>query len=151
LASRADILGGVVLRGEILVRFAAPDDLDFLQQHSHVPAKIVKRKVEWQEIVVAESLGRSIGSLHLEYLWSLVPYIALIYVQPKYRRQGVGRAMLRFVETLIREQGQSALYSSSQVDEPEPQAWHRHVGFEECGVIAGINKGVGEVFFRKRL
>ena len=69
----------------------------------------------------------------------------------KYRRQGVGKALLRFIETFLREAGHEALYSSSQADEPEPQAWHRHVGFEECGFIAGINDGIGEVFFRKSL
>jgi len=38
------------------------------------------------------------------------------------------------------------------VDEPEPQAWHRRVGFSECGVLTGINEGsVGELFFRRRL
>ena len=135
----------------ISVRFAAPADLDFLQQHSHVPAKIVRRKVEWREIVVAEREGNLIGSLHLEYLWSSVPYIALINVLPEHRRRGVGKALLRFVETFLGGQGHGALYSSSQADEPEPQAWHRRVGFEECGIVAGINKGVGEVFFRKRL
>jgi hypothetical protein len=52
----------------------------------------------------------------------------------------------------LRGQGCPALYSSSQADEPEAQAWHRRVGFEECGLIAGINRGgVGEVFFRKQL
>ena len=136
---------------EISVRFASPADLDFLQQRSHVPAKILKRKVEWQEIVVAEWEGNLIGSLQFEYLWSLVPYIALIHVLPEYQRQGVGRALLQFVETLLSEQGHRVLYSSSQVDESDPQAWHRHVGFEECGIIAGINKGVGELFFRKML
>lgn len=25
------------------------------------------------------------------------------------------------------------------------------MGFEECGIIAGFNRGVGEVVFRKRL
>jgi len=50
------------------------------------------------------------------------------------------------------DQGFDVLYSSSQVDEPKPQAWHRHMGFEECGVINGINQGdIGEIFFRKRL
>ena len=136
---------------EISVRFATPADLDFLQQHSHAPAKILKRKVEWQEIVVAEWKGNLIGSLQFEYLWSLVPYIALIYVLPKYQRQGVGRALLQFAETVLSEQGHRVLYSSSQVDESDPQAWHRHVGFEECGIIAGINKGLGELFFRKTL
>jgi len=60
--------------------------------------------------------------------------------------------MLRFMEDYLRENGHQQLFSSSQVDEAEPQAWHRHVGFEECGLIGGINDGgVGEVFFRKRL
>lgn len=135
----------------ISVRFAAPADLSFLQQHSHVPAEIVGRKVDWREIIVAQWRGGLIGALHLEYLWSLVPYVALIYVLPEHRGQGAGRALLSFAETFLREQGHDTLYSSSQADEREPQAWHRHVGFEECGIIAGINKGVGEVFFRKGL
>ena len=135
----------------VSVRFAAPADLDFLRQRSHVPAEVVKRKVDWQEIIIAERRGGLIGALHLEYLWSSVPYVALIYVLPEHQRQGAGRALLRFAETFLRERGHDALYSSSQADEREPQAWHRHVGFEECGIIAGINKGVGEVFFRKGL
>lgn len=135
----------------VSVRFAAASDLDFLRQRSRVPAEIVRRKVEWREIVVAERDGKLVGSLHLEYLWSSVPYVALIHVPPEYQRRGVGRALLHFVETFLRRQGHEALYSSSQADEPGPQAWHRHAGFEECGIINGINKGVGEVFFRKRL
>lgn len=71
---------------------------------------------------------------------------------PEYQRRGVGKALLSYTEEFLREQGHKALYSSSQVDEMEPQAWHRHVGFEECGIIAGINEGgIGEVFFRKPL
>lgn len=135
----------------ITVRFAAPPDLNFLQQGSHAPAEIVKRKLDWREIIVAERRGVPVGALHIEYLWASVPYIALIYVLPEHRGQGIGRALLLFVETFLREQGHATLYSSSQADEPGPQTWHRHAGFEECGIIAGINEGVGEVFFRKRL
>ena len=101
--------------------------------------------------MIAEWNGKRVGYVRLEYLWSIVPYIALIRVLPEYRRQGAGKALLRFIETFLREAGHEALYSSSQADEPEPQAWHRHVGFEECGFIAGINESVGEVFFRKNL
>ncbi|HUV43930.1 MAG TPA: GNAT family N-acetyltransferase [Dehalococcoidales bacterium] len=137
---------------EISVRFATPADLTFVQQDRYIPADVVKRKIEWQEVIVAERDGDRIGYARLEYLWSLVPYIALIHVLPEHRRQGAGKAMLRFIEEYVRERGSATLYSSSQVNEPEPQAWHRHVGFEECGIIAGINTGgAGEVFFRKRL
>jgi hypothetical protein len=52
----------------------------------------------------------------------------------------------------LRSAGHSAFLSSSQVDEPNPQAWHRHMGFVECGILAGLNEGgVGELFFRKEL
>jgi len=134
------------------VRPATPADLAFTQQDGHNPPEIVLRKIEAHEVLVAEVRGQPAGYLRLEYLWSSVPYIALIFVSPEQRRQGVGRALLAHQEAHLRAQGHATLYSSSQADEPEPQAWHRHMGFEECGFIAGINgNGVGEVFFRKRL
>ena len=145
---------------EIVVRFARLDDLDFAYQDGYITAKILKSKIEAQlalnpdrieDVVIAEWNGKRVGYVRLEYLWSIVPYIALIRVLPEYRRQGVGKALLRFIETFLREAGHDALYSSSQADEPEPQAWHRHVGFIECGFIAGINEDIGEVFFRKSL
>lgn len=76
----------------------------------------------------------------------------MIHVLPAYRRQGVGKALLQFLESYLRDGGHAALYSSSQADAPDPQAWHRHMGFVECGSINGINDGGGgEIFFRKRL
>ncbi len=140
------------MSSEILVREATTADLDFVRQDGYLSPEIVARKIEWHEVVIAECDGRQVGYVRLEYLWSLVPYIGIIRVSQDHRRRGVGRAMLGFVEATLREQGHTALYSSSQANEPEPQAWHRHMGFEECGIIAGINDGgIGEVFFRKRL
>ena len=137
---------------ENLVRFATRDDLDFVARDHYVPTEVVRHKIEHQEVVVAERQGDPVGYARLEYLWSTVPYIALIWVLPEHRRQGAGKAMLRFMEDYLRENGHEQLLSSSQVDEAEPQAWHRHMGFVECGLIGGINDGgVGEVFFRKRL
>jgi ribosomal protein S18 acetylase RimI-like enzyme len=117
-----------------------------------MPAEVIQRKVEQREIIVAEKAGQLVGYLRLEYLWSLVPYIALIWVVEDQRCQGIGKALLRHLENVLREQGRTALYSYSQANEPEPQAWHRRAGFEECGFIAGINgEGIGEIFFRKDL
>ena len=136
------------------------DDLDFAYQDGYISTEVLKRKIEAQlalnldcieDVVIAEWNGKRVGYVRLEYLWSIVPYIALIRVLPDYRRQGVGKALLRFIETFLRNVGHDVLYSSSQADEPKPQTWHRHVGFVECGFIAGINDGVGEVFFRKNL
>ena len=137
---------------EISVRLARNTDLGFVSQDGYTSKEVIQRKIDAGEVFVAEVDSTSAGYLRIEYLWSSTPYISLIHVLESYRKQGVGRALLAFVEGSLRSQGHSALYSSSQVDEPPPQAWHRHMGFQECGVIAGINEGgVGEVFFRKTL
>ena len=138
--------------GAVSIRVATPADLNFVQQDGPLPAETVRRKIECREVFVAETGGSLVGYVRLEYLWSAVPYIALIRVLPEHRRRGVGKALLAYTEAFLRGQAHKALYSSSQADEAEPQAWHRHVGFEECGLIAGINEGgVGEIFFRKLL
>jgi len=138
--------------GDVLVRFAVLADLGFVRRDGFIPQEVIARKVAQSEVFVAEAGGQPVGYLRLEYLWSLVPYVALIWVKLGCRRQGVGRAMLAFVEEFLRQNGHDVVYSSSQVNEPASQAWHRHVGFEECGVINGINEGgISEIFFRKLL
>ena len=142
---------GIPMAYPVLVRLATIDDLDFVAQDHYIPRAIVQRKIEEGEVFVAVDTNQLVGYARLEQLWSLIPYIALIHVLPTYRRQGVGTALLAGIGATLRERGHTILYSSSQVNEPEPQAWHRRMGFEECGVIAGINDGVGEIFFRTRL
>ncbi len=136
----------------VLVRVANLNDPSFVSSDGYVPQDVVKRKIECGEIFVAERGGVQVGYLRLEYLWSLVPYIALIRVTESHRRTGIGRALLAHIEAALESEGHTALYSSSQADEPPPQEWHRHMGFKECGIIEGLNEGgVGEVFFRKTL
>ncbi len=137
---------------EIHVHFAHQDDLEYVSQDQYIPAEVVARKINLKEVVIAEFDGQPVGYLRLEYLWSIVPYIALIAVDPAHRRIGVGRAMLDFILEFLARDNHEWLFSSSQADEPEPQAWHRHMGFQDCGAIVGINEGgVSEVFFRIKI
>ena len=81
-----------------------------------------------------------------------MPYLGLIHVVEERRRQGVGRALLKALRERFTAEGHEAFYSSSQADETEPQAWHRHMGFVDCGAISGLNAGgVDELFFRMAL
>ena len=136
----------------IQVRIAVDDDLTFVGQDGYVTSEVLRRKIAAGEVLVAESERMTVGYLRLEFLWSSIPYIALIRVNEQSRRRGVGRALVQFVEQQLRARGHNVLYSSSQANEPEPQAWHRRMGFKECGIIAGINRGdIGEIFFRRQL
>ena len=135
---------------EIIVRRAIESDLDFVSQDGYLSKPIIKRKINDGDVFIALRNGIQVGYLRLEHLWSKLPYIELIRVLVAHRRSGVGRVLLAYVEAEVAARGHSVLYSSSQADEPEPQAWHRRMGYEECGLLAGVNAGgIGEVFFRK--
>ena len=139
---------------KVKMRFAESNDLDFCinMDYKHVKKALIKRNIEDKLIILAEFDGKPVGYLRIEYLWMIIPYIGLIVVVDRYRKQGIGTAMIQFLGDYLIKNGQKVLYSSSQVNEPEPQAWHRKVGFKECGYIAGINeRDIGEVFFRKVL
>jgi len=138
----------------VTVRFAEMKDLDFCvkSDYDHVSKDILKRKIKEKAVILAEVDGKPIGYLRVEYLWLKIPYLSVIGVDEEYQRKGVGTAMIKFLEQHLRKCGHKILYSSSQANEPSPQAWHRKIGFEECGFIAGINEGgIGEIFFRKIL
>lgn len=138
------------MTGAVVVRRARMTDLGFVAQDGYVGEDRVARQIAAGEVWVAEHAGAAVGYLRLEYLWGRVPYIALIRVLPEHRRHGVGRALLDAVQEHASAGGHPWLYSSSQADEAEPQAWHRHMGFTECGFLAEVNgDGVGEIFFRK--
>ncbi len=78
---------------KLVIRFAVPGDTDYLAGNLYISIQIVKRKIESNEILVVELSEEQIGFLQLEYLWSSVPYIALIRVSEAHRRKGIGKAL----------------------------------------------------------
>lgn len=136
---------------QIVVRLATQEDQSFVGRDGYISDTRLRDKIDAGEVFLVSQGQRPCGYLRLEFLWSILPYIALIWVREDARGKGLSRALLTFVEDHLASRGHTVLYSSSQLDEPQPQAWHRHMGFEECGVINGINDGgIGEVFFRKQ-
>jgi ribosomal protein S18 acetylase RimI-like enzyme len=138
---------------QALIRYAGPGDLSVCSEWDDgLALSLLEYKLANKDIILAERNGNLVGYMRLEHLWSKVPYMGLIRVSPVFRNRGIGSELVRFACGQLLKQGHSYLYSSSQVNEEDPQAWHRKVGFEECGLIAGVNEGgIGEVFFRLKL
>ncbi|HSK17867.1 MAG TPA: GNAT family N-acetyltransferase [Longimicrobiales bacterium] len=134
------------------IRYATREDREFVGQDGYLPVDVLIRKIDDNEVVVADEAGVPLGYARIEFLWSRLPYITLIRVRHDRRRQGVGRALLEFIEKELNGRGYNLLLSSSQSNEQEPQQWHIHMGFGECGRLRGLNDdGSEEVFFRKEL
>ena len=134
----------------IVVRFASQVDLESCFAFDHSDRQdIIENKIDMHEIILAERCGEVIGYLKLEYIWSKLPYISLIILNPEFRGKGIGTLLLNYLIEFLQLNGFETLLSSSQVNEAEPQMWHRKMGFVECGILSGINEGgIGEVFFK---
>jgi predicted GNAT superfamily acetyltransferase len=135
----------------VIVRLAGLDDLKAIS-HPYLKPDKVAQKIGRGEIFLLLEKEQQIGSLWANFFWDSIPFIDLIIIDAAHRGRGLSRVLLEFFEDHLRQQGYTVLYSSSQLDEPQAQTWHRHIGFEECGFLNGLNQGgIGEVFFRKDL
>ncbi len=131
------------------ISFAAKPDNLFLKSNTQLPHRTLNQKLLNKEIIVAKSDRKSIGLLILDFLWNHIPFISFIWVVEKYRRLGVGRALLIFLENYLIENNNEQLISSSMENAKDAQAWHQHIGFKECGLISEINAdNVGEEFLK---
>ncbi|MFN2303662.1 MAG: GNAT family N-acetyltransferase, partial [Anaerolineales bacterium] len=118
---------------KLFVRLAEQADCEFVGQDGVLTQEMVLGKIQRGEIFLLLVAGQPAGYLWIEFLWSLVPYISLIMIREIHRKKGYSHVLLSHVKAHLRAKGYNVLYSSSQLDEPQPQAWHRHMGFEECG------------------
>ncbi|MFI5421484.1 MAG: GNAT family N-acetyltransferase [Nitrososphaerales archaeon] len=154
---------------EIIIRFAQPSEVDscfsfdYIRNDENLQKKgreILKQKIDQKQIILAESPTKIIGYFRMNDI-VFKPYLGYIVIDAAYRSKGLGKRMLDFLEGHLVEEGHNVLYSSSQADASRSQNWHRKMGFEECGIIAGFNDRtaddlpsvgmIGEVYFRKLL
>ncbi len=85
----------------IFVRFTNQLDIEFVSQDNYISVDIVARKIEWQEVLIAELDGKPVGYARIEYIWSLLPCISLIHVMGETQRRGritkAGNARIRWL------------------------------------------------------
>jgi GNAT superfamily N-acetyltransferase len=109
-----------------------------LSTDGHLDEVALLSKIQAREILVAESDGVLAGLLRFDLMWSAVPFIAQVRVLEKYRRQEVGRELLREVEE--RAHGSIAVLSSIALrsDRTAALGWHEAMGFERFGHVEGM-------------
>ena len=136
----------------ISVIFVAKQDVQFLLDNTDLSSELLNRKLKYKEILVAKVEDKNVGFLMFEYLWSHIPFITQIWICADCRKKGIGTSLLNYFEQYLFVNNHKMLFSSSMENAKEAQAWHRHMGFKDCGTISEINDDdTGEVFFRKSL
>jgi len=136
-----------------IIRLAQNPDIPALQAIDPWPnEEMLQQKIQNKEVIVLELDNKIIGLIRYAVLWATVPFMGLIIINIEHHKKGYSRQLLDFLKEHLRNQSYVALLSSSQTDEPEPQAWHVYMGFTTNGIIENIaDDNIGEIVYRLML
>ncbi len=81
-------------------------------------------------LLLAEYQGKITGCAGLRKIGENVGEVKRMYVQPEYRRKGIGRSLLQAIITEARQIGYSQIRLDSAPFAPEAQALYYSVGFQ---------------------
>ncbi|MGL5068421.1 MAG: GNAT family N-acetyltransferase [Sarcina sp.] len=134
-------------------KFASSTDLAICTELDlHNNGNFIKRKIEEKEVIVFEDTNtkKIVACLKFEYLWTHIPFIAYIVVKEDFRKTGIAKELVSFLQEYLISTGHKFILSSTMSNAVSSQNWHLKMGFEECGHISSINDGVGELFYIKK-
>jgi aminoglycoside 6'-N-acetyltransferase I len=104
------------------------------------------------EVLIAfDERGESIGLIELSIrayaegcVTDRVAFVEGWFVEPAFRRKGVGAALIRAAENWARSQGCTELGSDTEVENSVSVAAHLALGFTETGVVRCFRKSVSK-------
>ena len=119
---------------DTIIRLATDGDLPFLSEHDlHISLSELDSAIRLGRVLLLETAeGAPIGWLRWNLFWDNTPFMNLLYLLEDYRLKGYGRTLVSHWEALMREQGHTAVLTSTQANEGA-QHFYRHLGYEDVG------------------
>lgn len=132
------------------VDYAQRSDREYLAAHDrHVTAEFIDKCIDEKRIVVVRDNGQPVGWLRFGYMWDVIPFMNMLWVDSEHRRQGVGRRLVEFWESEMQKAGHRKVMTSSQADE-DGQHFYRKLEYKDCGGFVLPGEPL-EVMFYKEL
>jgi len=134
----------------INIRFAESGDYSWLYEYEkHISEKILKSKIENNEIYIVENNGKKAGWLRYNLFWDNVPFMNMLYLLEEYRRTGIGTRLLQYWENEMRRKGYKNALTSTLSNE-DAQHFYRKKGYKEIGGLKYLDEPY-EIIFQKIL
>ena len=135
---------------DINIRYVENNDYLWLKEHeNHISEKVLKKKIENNEIFVIENNGKIIGWLRYNLFWDNIPFMNMIYFLEEYRKIGLGKILVEFWENEMKNNGYKSILTSTQSNE-DAQHFYRKLGYLEIGGYKYFNDPY-EIIFHKNL
>ena len=107
----------------------------------------IRRSIENGCCYIAEE-GAIMGYAVLEYSFFELGFIAMLYVHENFRRHGVGTALMEHIEGICTTE---KLFTSTNLSNIPMQSLLMKLGYEESGIVHGLDEDDPELFYRKLL
>lgn len=119
---------------KLMSEFYAHEHLSFNEQAARSALKLILSNDSYGQIHLIHLDEEIIGYLVVTFGFSLEylgrdAFVDEIYIQEKYRGQGIGKQGLQFAENICREQGIQALHLEVERENINAQAVYRKAGF----------------------
>lgn len=96
--------------------------------------------------------GATAGVVCIRFPWLKGPYIELLAVLPGYQGQGIGTAVLSFIETEAMRAGSRNVWVCASQFNSAARRFYERGGFAEVGTLPDlVTDGFAELLLRKRL
>lgn len=135
----------------MIIRYANAMDLQYLFEHDkHIAKEMLENKIERKEIILVTDAGHMIcGWLRYGYFWDNTPFMNMLYINEKYRGQGIGRELVEFWENAMISKGFDIVMTSTLSNE-RAQDFYRGLGYKDAGSLLLENEPL-EIIFTKKL
>jgi GNAT superfamily N-acetyltransferase len=136
------------------IRLAEENDIDVICAFDHVAENGEGRRLFLRKAIgtghchVAEDDSILKGYVILDYSFFEFGFVELLYVHPDHRREGVGAALMQYAESICTTE---KLFTSTNLSNTTMQALLMKLGYEESGIVHGLDEGDPELFYRKEL
>ena len=98
----------------------------------HLPEDGFDEKIRNKQGYVLVDEGKIVGVLRYNLFWDNTPFCTLLFIDEKFRGQGLGRLLMDRWESDMKSKDYGMVMTSTQVDE-EAQHFYRKLGYKDCG------------------
>ena len=131
------------------IRPAHTADIDPTCAFEHVPRRaFIETALAEGHLHVAEQDGEILGYVILAYRFFELGFVELLYVHPDHRREGIGAALMQYAEDICTTE---KLFTSTNLSNTTMQSLLMKLGYEESGIVHGLDEGDPELFYRKMI
>lgn len=122
--------------------------LDDVAQREPARRAFIKRAIEQRNAYVVVQGASVVGYAVLEYTFYENGFISMLYVDARYRRMGLGTALMQHLERICRT---PKLFTSTNQSNTEMQALLDKLGYARSGFIENLDEGDPELVYFKRI